>query len=196
MAFTVRTARSADLQGVRRALANSWRVGYDGVLDPERLREHTADLAAFYPAERFERKLDDGRLRFLVAVAGGDVASAATADWGPDNTHEFVPAGAAQLRSAYVDPAYWRDGAGTALTERALSTLRSLDAPPGELYVEICSPTTTAPERSTTRSASGTTRTGPWTCTTSHTRRRSSGGRCDPQGTTLRLPCRVRYSDM
>lgn len=195
MAFTVRTARSADLQGVRRALANSWRVGYDDVLDPERLREHTADLAAFYPAERFERKLDDGRLRFLVAVAGGDVAGAATADWGPNNTHEFVPAGAAQPRSAYVDPAYWRNGAGTALTERALSTLRSLDAPPGELYVEVLADNDRA-RASTTRSASGTTRTGPWTCTTSHTRRRSSGGRCDPQGTTLRLPCRVRYSDM
>lgn len=134
---TVRPARPDDLRGVQRAVANSWRVGYNGVLDAERLRERTADPTEFYPADRFASKRADDRLRFFVARSEGDVAGIATVNWGPDNTHEFVPRGEAQLRSTYLDPAYWRAEIGTALYEAAVDRLRALDDGPDRLYVEV-----------------------------------------------------------
>lgn len=136
MEHTVRRAREADIWGVRRALANAWRVGYDGVIDEATLRERTADLEAFYPRERFADKLADDRLVYLVASVAGDVAGVCTVNWAPDNTHDFVPDGDAQLRSVYVDPAYWREGIGTALYEAGVDRLRDLSDPPDRLHVE------------------------------------------------------------
>jgi len=136
MEHAVRRARRGDLRGIQRAVANAWRVGYDGVIDAETLRAETGDPTAFYPAERFERKLDDDRLAVLVAGSRGDVAGIATANWGPENTHEFVPAGEAQLRSLYLDPAYWRAGIGTALYRAAVA---ALPAGPETLHVEVLS---------------------------------------------------------
>ncbi len=137
MEHTVRRAREPDLWGVRRALANAWRVGYDGVIDGATLRERTADLEAFYPRERFLDKLTDDRLAYFLASVGGDVAGVCTVNWAPDNTHDFVPDGAAQLRSVYVDPAYWREGVGTALYEAGVDRLRALPSQPERLYVEV-----------------------------------------------------------
>lgn len=137
MEHTVRRARDTDLRGIQRALANSWRVGYDGVIDETTLREQTADLDEFYPRERFADKLDDDRLACFVAISAGDVAGICTVNWAPDNTHEFVPSGAAQLRSLYPDPAYWRQGIDTTLYEAGVDWLRSLDETSARLYVEV-----------------------------------------------------------
>lgn len=131
----VRRARRADLPAIRAAVARSWREGYDGVMDADRLAELTADPAEFYPADRFEAKLDDDRLAFLVAVPAGaeDPRGIATANWGTGNTHEFVPEGAAEFRSAYVHPEYWGVGVGTALFEAGLA---ALPEGVGEVWVE------------------------------------------------------------
>lgn len=135
--YTVRRASEADLRGVQRALANSWRVGYDGVIDRMTLREQTADLDEFYPPDRFADKLADDRLAYFVAVSADDVAGVCTVNWALDNTHAFVPDGAAQLRSLYLDPAYWRHGIGTALYEASLDHLRDLATTPDRLHVEV-----------------------------------------------------------
>ncbi len=125
------------MRGVQRALANSWRVGYDGLIDEATLRERTADLDEFYPPDRYEAKLADDRLAYFVAVSAGDVAGVCTVNWAPDNTHDFVPDGDAQLRSLYLDPAYWREGIGTALYEACADRLRDLVDSPDRLYVEV-----------------------------------------------------------
>lgn len=137
MDYTVRRAREGDRRGVQRALANSWRVGYDGLVDGTTLRERTADPGAFYPSDRLADKLADDRLAYFVAVSAGDVAGLCTVNWGPDNTHEFVPGGAAQLRSPYLDPAYWRHGIGTALYEACVDRLRDIADTPDRLHVEV-----------------------------------------------------------
>jgi ribosomal protein S18 acetylase RimI-like enzyme len=132
----VRRARESDLPAVRTAVARSWREGYEGVIDPERLAAATADPAEFYPADRFEAKLDDDDLAFLVAVPAGDddPRGIATVNWGEGNTHGFVPAGESQFRSVYVDPDWWGEGLGTALFEAGRE---HLPAGVGELWIEV-----------------------------------------------------------
>jgi ribosomal protein S18 acetylase RimI-like enzyme len=158
---TVRRARRVDCRGIQRAVANSWREAYDGLLDSETLRAETRDPASFYPAERFEHKLDDPTLRFLVATSRSDgaeacddargshddaagarvdVAGICNITWGPETTHEFVTDDGAQLRALYLDPAYWRTGIGTSLCDAAVETLHERfdpDERPGTLFVEV-----------------------------------------------------------
>lgn len=132
----VRRARRSDLPAIRTAVARSWREGYDGVLDAERLASLTADPEAFYPADRFVAKLDDDDLAFLVAIPAGEdePRGIATVNWGAENTHEFVPSGESQFRSVYVDPGYWNEGLGTALFEAGLE---HLPHGVGVLWVEV-----------------------------------------------------------
>lgn len=120
---TVRPADRDDLDGLRETFARSWATAYDDVLDPDRLREATSDPEEFYPAERFEEKLADDRLRFFVAEVAGDVRGAVTVNWSPENTHGFVPDGDAQVRSLYLHPDHWGRGIGTALVERGTAAL-------------------------------------------------------------------------
>lgn len=132
----VRRARRSDLSAIRTAVARSWREGYDGVLDPDRLASLTEDPEEFYPADRFASKLDDDDLAFLVAVPAGEdePRGVGTVNWGAENTHEFVPGGESQFRSVYVDPDWWDEGLGTALFEAGLEHLPD---GVGVLWVEV-----------------------------------------------------------
>lgn len=133
---TVRRATEDDLAGVQRAVANSWREGYDGLMDEETLSELTDSAAEFYPEDRFLRKLRDDELLFLVALSDGEIAGIINFCWGEDNTHEFVEQDGCQLRSLYLDPQFWRRGFGTALFETGLR-----ESPEGvdDLFVEVLS---------------------------------------------------------
>lgn len=122
----VRTARRSDLPAIQAAVVDSWRVGYDGVIDAERLAEITSDPAEFYPEERFESKLADDELVFLVAIPEGEEPRGiANLNWGVENTHEFVPDGESQFRAVYVHSEHWGEGVGTALFEAGLEQLPS-----------------------------------------------------------------------
>jgi ribosomal protein S18 acetylase RimI-like enzyme len=106
------------------------------MIDPERLAEATADPEEFYPADRFESKLDDDEIAFLVAIPAGEdrARGIANLNWGTENTHEFVPGGESQFRSVYVDPDWWGEGLGTALFEAGRE---HLPGSVGTLWVEV-----------------------------------------------------------
>jgi ribosomal protein S18 acetylase RimI-like enzyme len=121
----VRLARHSDLPAIQAAVADSWRVGYDGVIYADRLAEATSDPAEFYPGDRFESKLADDELAFLVAIPEGEAEprGIANVNWESENTHEFVPEGESQFRAVYVHPEHWGEGVGTALFEAGLEHL-------------------------------------------------------------------------
>lgn len=133
---TVRRATYSDLFGIQKAVANSWRQGYCGLINEETLVELTESPAEFYPENRFQEKLSDDKLLYLVALADGEIAGIINFCWGEENTHEFVESGDCQIRSLYLDPRFWRNGLGTALFEAGLEELPSqID----ELFVEVLS---------------------------------------------------------
>lgn len=136
MTQTIRRATQSDLSGIQRAVANSWRQGYSGVIHEETLVELTNSPAEFYPENRFQEKLSDDELLFLVALIDGEIAGTINFCWGEKNTHEFVGSGGCQIRSLYIDPKFWRNGLGSALFEAGLEELPSqLDG----LAVEVLS---------------------------------------------------------
>lgn len=136
MDLTVRRATEDDLSGVQRVVANSWRQGYDGLIDEKTLSELTDSPTEFYPKERFLEKLYDDELLYLVALTDGDVAGILNFCWGEDNTHEFVEQDGCQIRSLYLDPQFWRCGFGTALVETGLREAPSMG---DKLFVEVLS---------------------------------------------------------
>ncbi|MFB6194368.1 MAG: N-acetyltransferase family protein, partial [Halobaculum sp.] len=134
MEYTVRRAERTDIAGIRRATANAWREGYREILGEETVAGDTRPVSETYPADRLDRKLADERLRYLVGDYRGDVMGTTTCNWGPDNTHAFVPDGDLQLRAVYVDPAYWRQGVATRLIETGLA---ELPTDPDRVWVEV-----------------------------------------------------------
>lgn len=133
---TIRRATEDDISGIQRAVANSWRQGYDGLISEETLVELTDSPTEFYPEDRFQRKLNDDKLLFFVALAGDEVAGIINFCWGEENTHNFVKQDGCQIRSLYLDPQFWRSGFGTALFETGLKGCPlSVD----KLFVEVLS---------------------------------------------------------
>lgn len=136
MKLAIRRARTDDLSGIQRAIANSWREGYGDLLPAETLHELTDSPAEFYPKDRYHDKLSDDRLLYLVALSDDEVAGIVNCCWGDANTHDFVDPGDCQVRSLYLDPQYWRQGIGTALLNESADRLPpTLDT----LIVEVLS---------------------------------------------------------
>jgi len=133
---TIRHATEDDITGIQRAVANSWRQGYDGLISDETLVELTDSPAEFYPKERFQRKLIDDELLFFVALVGDEIAGIINFCWGEDNTHDFVESGGCQIRSLYLDPKFWREGLGTSLFENGCE---AMPAEIDKLFVEVLS---------------------------------------------------------
>lgn len=133
---TIRRATEDDITGIQRAVANSWRQGYDGLISEETLVELTDSPTEFYPEERFRRKLSDDELLYFVALAGDEIAGIINFCWGEGNTHDFVDSGGCQIRSLYLDPKFWREGLGTSLFE---SGREALPAGIDRLFVEVLS---------------------------------------------------------
>lgn len=133
---TIRRATEDDISGIQRAVANSWRQGYDGLISEETLVELTDCPTEFYPEERFQRKLSDEELLFFVALADDEVAGIINFCWGEQNTHDFVKRDGCQIRSLYLDPQFWRSGFGTALFETGLEECPSSVE---KLFVEVLS---------------------------------------------------------
>lgn len=95
------------------------------MIPQEVLRNRIANPDEFYPAAKFQAKLEQADSRYLVAVTE-TVTGIAHVCWGTDNTHQFVEAPNAQLRALYVEPVSWGDGIGTALLESSIERLPTL----------------------------------------------------------------------
>lgn len=117
----VRKADDGDVSGIAAIHVRSWQAAYRGIL-PEALLD---GLSASEREESWRELLVGGEDRWLTLVAestGGGLmgfCSAAT-----PSRDEGVGDATAEIGAIYVDPAYWRQGAGSAMLSAAFEELR------------------------------------------------------------------------
>lgn len=118
----VREATPGDTEAIVAVTVAGWRAGYRDIVPAQRLAE--------LPIERWRHEVGVGLRRPIddaftcVAEIDGDFAGycyvaapSQDADLGPE---------VAELGALYVDPGYWRQGAGEALIQAAMERLSGL----------------------------------------------------------------------
>jgi GNAT superfamily N-acetyltransferase len=111
----------ADVRGAIEVNRTAWREAYADILPDSTLPAPDAPLSAESVEGRFDDIANRSETAFLVACDGdehADICGFAEFVWG-DETKEFVPADAVELRAVYVDPDCWDQGVGTALLDAA-----------------------------------------------------------------------------
>ncbi|HWT91853.1 MAG TPA: GNAT family N-acetyltransferase [Solirubrobacteraceae bacterium] len=118
-AVTVRDAREDDAAAFARVHERCWTESYAGIADAtwltrRPLRDRIEDWVAIVRDHAVELRAAEGEDRRTI----GFVSFGASRD-------EDAEAGTGEIIALYVDPARQRDGAGTALLERAVADLRA-----------------------------------------------------------------------
>jgi ribosomal protein S18 acetylase RimI-like enzyme len=119
-AVNVREAENADAPGIAAIHVRSWQAAYRGVLPDELLD----GLSVSEREGSWRALLGEGEERLLALVAersGGDLAGfCAVATPSRDGDADALTA---EIGALYVDPGYWRQGAGRAMVAAALEEL-------------------------------------------------------------------------
>lgn len=121
MSALVRTATRDDAGAISRVRVESWRVAYDGLIDPAVLADLDAAREAERRAARWDENHADPRVVDLVAEMHGGVVGWAVA--GPSEVDELADHG--QLFALYALPGHWGAGVGHALLTTIEERLRT-----------------------------------------------------------------------
>lgn len=117
--MTVRPAVLADAGAIARVHVRSWQAGYAGLLAGDELE---GPSEAQRDAMWREVLGDGGGL--IVSVAEHDDAIVGFCAVAAPSCDTDAAGDVAEIRALYIDPSAWRTGAGRALMEEALETLR------------------------------------------------------------------------
>ena len=115
MPYLIREATQADAEEIARVHVASWEVAYAGLLPIDTIEEHAAQRGPAWSGILAGN--DHGT---LVAVEDGRIAGFASVGASRDDD---AAEGEGELLAIYVDPAWWRSGAGSALHAAALDAL-------------------------------------------------------------------------
>jgi GrpB-like predicted nucleotidyltransferase (UPF0157 family)/RimJ/RimL family protein N-acetyltransferase len=119
----VRAASGDDAHRIAEIHVRSWQAAYRGLL-PDSLLD---DLSVSERERSWDALLGDGGDRWLTLVAEGyrsdPVGFCSVATPSQDETAGETTA---EIGALYVEPAHWREGAGSAMLEAALGELRAL----------------------------------------------------------------------
>jgi GNAT superfamily N-acetyltransferase len=122
IALTVRPAEVADAGKIASSHVRSWQVGYAGVISDDFLRGLNTDLDRRTLHLQTQILGAEAENRFmLVGEVNGEIGG-----WlggGPYRTPAPGEATLGEVYACYVDPAYWRQGVGSALMAVALERL-------------------------------------------------------------------------
>jgi GNAT superfamily N-acetyltransferase len=124
MAVSVRAARLDDVHDLARININAWRAAYQGMIPQTYI--DAMDMATY--EQRWSSYLSgqEPNITHVVAVVDGVVA--AYASGGPyrpqPNTEQKATVGLAELYALYTEPMLQRRGAGTAVHDALIGSLR------------------------------------------------------------------------
>jgi GNAT superfamily N-acetyltransferase len=125
MSVLVRTATRADARAIAVVRIETWRVAYDGLIDPALLSRMDVDREAQARADRWSEYTADPRTgQFVAEVDGAVVGWAATGPTRDDDGRDRVGRERGEVYAIYALPAHWSTGVGHTLMaacERALS---------------------------------------------------------------------------
>ena len=116
----IRKVRPSDTEDMEEATRKSWMQGQKAFLTDEELGLARGSEEFRKTEEDIERRLEKEDTFVLVAEVDEKVVGRIRMAWNGE-ADSFVNPEEAQLRSMYVHPDYWREGIGTALTEKAFS---------------------------------------------------------------------------
>lgn len=122
-------AQPDDLLGAARVRVASWRAAFTGLVPQDFLDSMDAQAIA----AGWSQSIAANRSRLHIAHVGEDVV-VGYAGVGPERD-ESAPVYTSELYALYVDPAYWGNGVGRALSEAALLDLRMSGAARAWLWV-------------------------------------------------------------
>ena len=130
MTIEVRAATSDDAPAIARINVASWRAAYDGIVSDRFLKG--ISTSSRERAWR-ERILADATRVTLVAERDGELLG--YCGLSTPSRDEDAGFGVAEVAAIYVDPSVWRIGAGRALMDAALATLRAAGWTAATLWV-------------------------------------------------------------
>ena len=131
MDLIVRRATRADARAIATIRVETWRVAYDGLIDPALLAHLDIEREAQARDERWNEYTADPRSAQFIAEAGGiPIGWAAT---GPSRDDDGRDRG--ELFALYALPAQWSRGVGHALITAAEEALRSAGYRTASLWV-------------------------------------------------------------
>jgi GNAT superfamily N-acetyltransferase len=124
MSVMVRPATRADARAIAEVRVETWRVAYDGLIDPALLGRMDVEREARARADRWDEYTADPRTGQFVAEVDGDVVGwAATGPTRDDDGRDATGRERGEVYAIYALPAHWSTGVGHTLMvacERAL----------------------------------------------------------------------------
>ncbi|MCC9024408.1 GNAT family N-acetyltransferase [Bacillus nakamurai] len=120
MEWLIRAMESSDIKQVRQVAKQSWHHTYEGII-PEHIQDQF--LQSAYHDKMMERRIEQS---LLLAAEAADGTMAGFVNLSPVQED-----GKAELTSIYIDPAYQKNGIGTALLKEGMKQSGGLK----ELYV-------------------------------------------------------------